>query len=425
VQDRGWQEALESIYPLKINEFKVRDGTVTYVDEGPFPPLHVRQLNFRAGNIRNVWSPEHGYPSDLHLEGQVFDSGHLLLDGHANFLAEPQVALNVQLTLEHIELNYFRPLLARQNITLHNGTLTGTGHLEYAPPHTQVIDLQNLTILGVQLAYIHTGGSTPKEKQAVQKTVQAAQKANNNPEMSVRADQLDISKSTFAFENQEVTPPYRLFFDDAELHLNNFTNHLTEGTMVGKLTGKFMGGGATAVGMTFRPEISGPDFDLAVRIEPTPMRVLNDLWRAYGNFDVVGGLFSLYTELKVKNGEVSGYVKPLFTDVKAYDQRQDKNKGVFHNAYERLIGGISWLLANRPRDEVATVATVSGKLENPKTSTVEAIFGLLQNAFFKSILPGFEQATGQASNTPAHPGNDETTRKARAMAATAKKQPDQ
>jgi hypothetical protein len=335
------------------------------------------------------------------------------------------VALNVQLTLEHIELNYFRPLLARQNITLHNGTLTGTGHLEYAPPHTQVIDLQNLTIQGVQLAYIHTGGSTPKEKQAVQKTVQAAQKANNNPAMSVRVDQVDISKSTFAFENQEVTPPYRLFFDDAELHLYNFTNHLTEGTMVGKLTGKFMGGGTAAVGMTFRPEISGPDFDLAVRIEPTPMRVLNDLWRAYGNFDVVGGLFSLYTELKVKNGEVSGYVKPLFTDVKAYDQRQDKNKGVFHNVYERLIGGISWLLANRPRDEVATVATVSGKLENPKTSTAEAIFGLLQNAFFKSILPGFEQATGQASNTPAHPGNDETTRKARAMAATAKKQPDQ
>jgi uncharacterized protein involved in outer membrane biogenesis len=93
VQDRGWQEALESIYPLKINEFKIKDGAVTYVDEGPFPPLQVKHLNFRAGNIRNVWSPEHVYPSDLYLEGQVFDSGWLLLDGQANFLAEPQMAL--------------------------------------------------------------------------------------------------------------------------------------------------------------------------------------------------------------------------------------------------------------------------------------------------------------------------------------------
>jgi hypothetical protein len=424
VQDRGWQEALESIYPLKINEFKIKDGAVTYVDEGPFPPLQVKHLNFRAGNIRNVWSPEHVYPSDLYLEGQVFESGRLLLDGQANFLAEPQMALNVQLTLENIELNYFRPLLARQNITLRNGTLTGTGHMEYAP-HTQVIDLQNLTIQGVQLTYIHTGGSTPKEKKAAQKTVQAAQKANNNPEISVRADQLDISKSTFAFENKEVNPPYRLFFDDTEFHLNNLTNHLTEGTMVAKLTGKFMGWSATAVGATFRPETSGPDFDLAVRIEPTPMPVLNDLWRVYGNFDVVGGLFSLYTELKVKDGEVSGYIKPLFKDIHAYDRRQDKNKGVFHNVYERLVGGISWLLKNPSRGEVATVATVSGKLENPKTSTWEAIFGLIQNAFFKSILPGFEKATGHPSNTPEHPGNDETTRKARGMAATAKKQPEQ
>jgi uncharacterized protein DUF748 len=430
VKDRGWQEALESIYPLKINEFTIKDGSVTYVDNGPYPPLQVSQLYFRAENIRNVRSPEHVYPSDLYLEGRVFDTGRLVLDGHANFLAEPQVALNVQLTLQNIELNYFRPLLARQNIALRNGTLTATGHMEYAPPHTQNIDLQNLTIEGVRLTYIHTGQTTPKEKQVAQKTVQAAQKANNNPTMSVRADQIDITKSTFAYENKEATHPYRLFLDEAELHLNNFTNHLTEGTMVSKVTGKFMGWGPTAIGATFRPETSGPDFDLAVRIEPTPMRLLNDLWRSYGNFDVVGGLFSLYTELKVKNDEVSGYVKPLFTDVKAYDRRQDQNKGVFHNIYERLIGGVSWLLENRPRDEVATVVTVSGKLTNPKTSTMEAVLGLIQNAFFKAILPGFERSVGQpqpaveqAKNTPTHPSMDAGSRKARELAKTAKKQP--
>jgi hypothetical protein len=53
----------------------------------------VKHLNFPAGNIRNVWSPEHVYPSDLYLEGQISDSGWLLLDGQANFLAEPQMAL--------------------------------------------------------------------------------------------------------------------------------------------------------------------------------------------------------------------------------------------------------------------------------------------------------------------------------------------
>jgi hypothetical protein len=420
VQERGWQEALQSIYPLKINEFKINDGTVTYVDQGSFPPLQIKQLNLRADNIRNVWSPERVYPSALHVDGQVFDSGRLLLDGHANFLAEPQAALNVQLTLENIELNYFRPLLVRQNLTLRNGTLSGTGHMEYAPPHTQVIDLQNVTIQGVQLTYTHTKRSTVKEKEVVQKTVQTAQKVNNNPQVFLRAGQLDISKSTFAFENKEATPDYRLFFDNAEVHLSNFTNHSTEGNMVAKLAGKFMGTGPTTVGATFRPERSGPDFDLAVRIEPTPMRVLNDLWRAYGNFDVVGGLFSFYTELEVKNGEVSGYIKPLFKDIDAYDSRQDKNKGIFHNIYERLIGGMSWLLENTPRDEVATVTTVSGKLENPESSTSEAILGLIQNAFFKSILPGFEKTQGQPS-TSDEANSDETSRTASEAVTTAKK----
>lgn len=429
VQDRGWQQALESIYPLKINEFRIKDGSVTYVDDGPFPPLQIRQLNLRAGNIRNVWSPEHVYPSNLHLEGQVFDSGELVLDGHANFLAEPHVALNVQLTLKQIELQSFRPLLARQNIRLRNGVLTGTGRMEYAP-HIQVFDLQALTIEGVHLTYIHTEQSAPKEQKATQKTVHAAQQANNNPTMFVRADQLDITKSTFAFENKEVNPPYRLFWTDAECHLSNFTNHLTEGTMVGKLTGKLMGWGATAVGATFRPETNGPDFALAVRIEPTPMRELNKLWRAYGDFDVVGGLFSLYTELKVKNGAISGYVKPLFKDVDALDRRQDKDKGIVRKVYEGLIGGISWLLENRPHEEVATVTPVSGKLENPQTSTAQAILGLVQNAFFKAILPGFENAVGhpthlpeQARKTLEPPSQDKTMRKAREMAAMAKKQP--
>jgi len=415
VQERGWQEALQAIYPLKINEFKVNDGEVTYVDAGSARPLYLSQLNFRAANIRNIWAPDRVYPSDLYLEGKIFDSGQLLLDGQANFLAEPHAGVDVQLTLENVELDYFKPLAARYNITLRNGTLRGTGRMEYAPS-IKVIHLQSLTIQGVQLTYTHTARSAPAEKKAAQKTVQAAQEVSNNPAIVLRADQLDIVKSTFGFQNKETNPDYRLFLADAEFHLRNFTNHLTEGTTVGKLTGEFMGSGAATVGATFRPETNGPDFDLAVRIEQTPMRLLNNLWRAYGDFDVVGGLFSFYTELQVKNGAISGYVKPLFKDIDVYDRRQDEDKGLFQQIYEGLIGGISWLLENPPRDEVATVTTVSGRLENPQTSTWEAVGGLVQNAFFKAILPGFEKATG-------HPRKDKDDTKAQAMASTAKTQP--
>ena len=84
---RGWQEALEAIYPLKINVFRVQEGEVTYVDRGPFRTLRLSHVHLHADNIRNVRSPDHVYPSPIHLEAIVFDSGKVALDGNANFLS--------------------------------------------------------------------------------------------------------------------------------------------------------------------------------------------------------------------------------------------------------------------------------------------------------------------------------------------------
>jgi hypothetical protein len=397
VQERGWQAALQSIYPLKINELRVIEGDLTYVDEGPFRPLHLSRLNFRAGNIRNIWSPEHNYPSDLHLDGVIFDSGTLLLDGHANFLAEPHPGVQAQVTLENIELDYFKPILARQNCAIRGGTFSGTGTIEYAPG-TQVVDLQQLTIQDVQIDYIHTARSVVAEKKAARETVQAAQKVSNQPTIFLRIKHAEIIRSTVGFENKATDPPYRLFISHADLRLTNLSNHLTEGTSVGKLSGKLMGSGTVQVTTTFRPETKGPDFDLAVRIEPTPMQPMNDLWRAYGNFDVTAGLFSLNMEFGVKSSTVTGYVKPFFENLDVYDRRQDKEEGVLQQIYEGLIGGISWLLENPSRDEVATKTTVSGRLENPEAGTWEAVVGLIQNAFFRAILPGFEREAGRAGD---------------------------
>ena len=48
-------------------------------------------------------------------------------------------------------------------------------------------------------------------------------------------------------------------------------------------------------------------------------------------------------------------------------------------------------LLENPQQRVATEAKISGPLENPRASTLEIIQRLVQNAFFKSILPGFSE----------------------------------
>jgi hypothetical protein len=165
---------------------------------------------------------------------------------------------------------------------------------------------------------------------------------------------------------------------------------------VAKVTGHFMGSGRIVVGANFRPETKGPDFALAASIEDTDIRALNPLLRAYGKFDVVQGFFSVYTEMRVKNRAVQGYVKPLLRELDVYDTHQDKEKNLFQKLYEAVVGGVSDLLENTRRDEVATKVDMAGPLEDPQTSTWQALVNLIQNAFVRAILPGFERELGRA-----------------------------
>lgn len=395
LQERGWQEAVQAVTPLKVNLLQVVDGAVTYADEGPFEPLRLSQLNVRAENIRNIRSQAGEYPSDIHLEGRIFDAGTIRLDGQADFLAVPHAAVKAQLGIENVALNYVKPVARHYNVVLEGGTISGMGEIEYTPT-LKVVHLHNADIHGLQMDYIHTAQSARAEQERAKQVSRAAQEVNNAPGILLRADRLSLVKSHVGVVNKAANPAYRVFLAGLEVHLTNFSNQLAEGTMVAKITGKFMGSGQTVVGATFRPETDGPDFALAASIENTQMRAMNNLLRAHGKFDVVQGFFSVYTELRVKNGAVRGYVKPLFRDMDVYDSRQDREKGIFQKIYEGLVGGASTLLENVPRDEVATKADISGRLENPQASTWQVLVNLIQNAFFQSILPGYEGELGRA-----------------------------
>jgi Domain of Unknown Function (DUF748) len=390
VKDHGWQEAFEAIYPLKINEVRVTDGRVTYVDEGPFAPLEISRVNLTAQNIRNIRSKDRTYPSDLHLDAVVFQNGRVILDGHADFLAVPIPGIQGDVKLEGIALDYFKPVLNRGSVAIQGGTLSAVGAFEYGPT-VQMADLQEATISGMKIEYVQTPLTVGVPQKAARETVKAAQRANNAPDLLLRARRVDLVDSRVGLFNKRTTPNYRAFIDVARLQVENFTNQRTEGQMTATLGGRFMGSGPTKVTAHFRPEIDGPDFDMQVAIENTDLQTMNDMLRAHGGFDVVAGVFAFYSELAVKNAQVRGWVKPLFRDVQAYDPVQDRDKSAMRKLYEKMVTGVSKVMKNVPRKEVATQVDISGRLDNPQTSTVQAILKLIQNAFFKAILPGFDR----------------------------------
>lgn len=386
---RGWQQAAEAVYPLKINLVTVKEGEIVYIDEDPKRPLHLSRLYLQADNIRNIRSPENVYPSSFHLDTVIFGKGRGVVDGNANFLAEPYPGINARFKLEKVPIDYFKPVIARSNLSIRNGLFFASGEIEYAP-QTKSAHVKDLTIQGMEIDYIHTPRTAAAEKRRAAKVAKAAEKAAKT-KMQLRLDQLKLSGCTVGMVNESARRPYRVFLADADLLLTNLSNQFAQGPAEARLRGQFMGSGATRVTASFRPEKKGPDLDLHVKIENTRLTDMNELLRAYGNFDVTAGTFSFYSELRIRDRAISGYVKPFFKDMTVYDRRQDREKRAFHQMYEMLVGGVAGLLESRSREEVATRGEVTGQVGKPRISTWQIIGRLVRNAFFKAILPGFEK----------------------------------
>jgi hypothetical protein len=393
VEEHGWQEALQAIYPLKLNEFRIHDGAVTYLDADQARPVTLRELQVVINDVRNVRSDPGVYPSPIHIEAVVFDSGRLQIDGQADFLRVPHLGVKGRIGLEKIALEALRPVVARYGVTLAAGTFTGTGQVEYAPD-VKVVDLEEVRVDGLRADYAYRKRTAQPVKAAARATAETAEEVANKPGILLKARRVSAHGATVGFVNEEQSPRYRVFLADTELVMENVSNHRAEGTATAALTGRFMGSGVTTVRATFRPEIKGPDFEVDARIENTDLRTMNDLLRAHADVDVVSGVFSVYSELRVKNGRVDGYVKPLFHDLNVYSEGQDEDKSFGQKLKEKAADLVGTVLKNRPRDEVATVTPISGPLDNPEAGTWQTLIGLVRNAFVRAILPGFERARG-------------------------------
>ncbi|HXO19406.1 MAG TPA: DUF748 domain-containing protein [Thermoanaerobaculia bacterium] len=392
VKDRGWQQALESMYPLKLNHFQIDEGDIVYVDADGERPLHVSHWNLRAENIRNIHSRDRVYPSPVHTDGVIFDTGRGVADGNADFLAEPFLGLHVLYELEKVPLDLLRPLSARANLELHGGILASKGELEYGPRHREA-RIADVTVRGLRLDYLHSPATTAAEKRRGAAVAKAAK--NPQPPVPYRIARLRVLGSEIGIVNRAPDHPYRLFLTDTDLEVTNVSTGFGEPAHA-KLTARFMGSGTAHGEARYREAGGNPDLDLSVAVEGANLPALNDLFRSYGNFDVAAGSFSLYTQMRVKDRKISGYVKPLFHDVKVYDPQQDKDKPPLHKLYEKIVGGVSHVLENHQREEVATQADLSGSVDSPKTSTWQIVGRLLENAFVKSILPGFQQTFKKA-----------------------------
>jgi hypothetical protein len=131
-----------------------------------------------------------------------------------------------------------------------------------------------------------------------------------------------------------------------------------------------------------------PTFHMAARLLGLDVTKINDLAIAYGSFDFHRGWFDLVVEAEATEGQLRGYVKPLFRDLKVFSLRKDiKEDNVLEFFWEALLGVATGVIKNHPRDQFGTLIPFRGDVEGPTTDILATIGNVLRNAFVRAYLP--------------------------------------
>ena len=141
--------------------------------------------------------------------------------------------------------------------------------------------------------------------------------------------------------------------------------------------------------MALDPFSYRPTFHLALRLLGLDVTKVNDLALAYGKFDFKRGWFDLVIEADAKEGQISGYVKPLFRNLKLFSLSQDIESGnVLKVFWQALLGAVTSVLKNQPRDQFGTLIPFSADASGSTSPNILATIGnLLRNAFIRAYLP--------------------------------------
>jgi hypothetical protein len=388
-QAEAWQDKIRETIAFQ-GAFYVTNGQLTYDEKPGAEPLRLERIEVTVENISNRPKELDEYPSTLHVNAQFPDESRLELGGRANLLAIPVPRVDADVKIDRLQLKNLLPVAGRFNVQCREGALDLNGRVQYSKEST-IVAIGDLQLQDAKIDYVHSAATKPKEARRAKKVAETAKEAHQDPTVTVKLEHGKIARSELGFVNKATDPDYRVFIADLDMDLANLSNRLEEGTGVVTMTGKFMGSGRTELKGTFRPEKPRPDFDLNVKIVRTNVEAFNNVLRAYGDMDTHRGVFAFFSELAVRDNAVRGYVKPLLKDVEVYDPEQDKDKPVTKKIYEAVVGGVLGLLENKPRNEAATVTDLSGPVENPQANTWQVVERLVQNAFFKAILPGFER----------------------------------
>jgi hypothetical protein len=229
-----------------------------------------------------------------------------------------------------------------------------------------------------------------------------------------------VKNGTIKFIAFDKDPPVEMSLTQLDAEISNLTNVHDETTPLiatVKATGLALDHAQVDYVMKMDPFSYKPTFEMALKLIGLDVTKTNALARAYGQFDFESGWFDLVVELDAREGQLKGYVKPLFRNLQVFSIRNDiAEDNVLSVFWEAIVGAVTGLFENQPRDQLATNIPLEGEVDNPETEILTVLGNVLRNAFIRAYLPRLEGTTSDTGDAirfgkgsildPDAPGND-------------------
>ena len=133
-----------------------------------------------------------------------------------------------------------------------------------------------------------------------------------------------------------------------------------------------------------------PDFDYNLKLSGLQLVELNTLAKKYASIDFQKGTLDLVSELKMEDGKVQGYLKPLTRDMQIFEWNEGDQRTVTQFVRELLAEGGNQVLENKYKDQVATRVPLEGTVEEIKTDFWPILIGVLRNAYVSALTSNFD-----------------------------------
>ena len=219
--------------------------------------------------------------------------------------------------------------------------------------------------------------------------------------LPIDINKFQIHNGKIKYNDFHASPKVDIFINRLELQATNLSNiEDKEKSLPSELivSGSSIGGGNLILKGHMNVLKQVPDADINMEFTNINLPALNDFAKAYGKFDFEKGKLSIYSEMSVKDANVSGYVKPVLEDVDVLNWDED-GPTFMQQLWEAAIGTTFAVFKNHPRDRFATKIPVEGKLDQKiDTDVFTTVVRVVKNAFIEAYKKSLDNSVTYSNN---------------------------